>query len=339
MKFKFYFLFFSILFFSCQTKKSKPHIQSGIAFTIDSKAYSYKDVDATVRQELFDELNRIYSIRKIAIDFMIQKEILKIEAKAKNISTDDLLDSLYKKKITDANRIKYIKENDYTEGIPILEKGYQTYDIKSKKGKRVLLERLKKTILHEYIDSLKTVYNINIYLKPPTSPTIKIKNLMTYYKGNLDSNITFLQISDLECEMCREYAPIFNELYQKYKDSVRFGFTQFGSYTSLSAIALESSGKQGKFWEMYDSIAFTKNLPEKIDLLKIAKNIDLNLEQFNFDLESENIKTALKDNFSKLDAAGIYGTPTIMINNKLIYNSSSIEDIEKILIEEIKNNH
>jgi|TARA_B110000902_G_C14257349_1_gene568448 predicted DsbA family dithiol-disulfide isomerase len=336
MKFKFYFLFFSILFFSCKTKKSKPHIQSGVAFTIDSKAYSYKDVDTTVRQELFDELNRIYSIRKIAIDFMIQKEILKIEAKAKNISTDDLLDSLYENKATDANVIKYIKKNDYTEGIPLLEKGYSTFSIKSEKGKRILLERFKKTILLEYVDSLKSVHKINFYIKPPASPFIKIENLMTYYKGNLDSKVTFLQISDLECEMCREYAPIFNELYQKYKDSVRFGFTQFGSYTSLSARALESSGRQGKFWEMYDSIAFTKYLPEKTDLLKVAKNINLNLEQFNTDLESENIKTALEDNFSKLNTAGIYGTPTIMINNKLIYNSSSIKDIEKMLIEEIK---
>jgi protein-disulfide isomerase len=340
MKFKFYLLFFSVLFFNCKPKKDKIKNQNyqKIAFTINSQTYYCKDIDATVRQELFDELNRIHSIRKIAADFMIQKEILKIEAKTKNISTDNLLDNLYNKKITDANRIKYIKENDYTEGIPILEKGYQTYDIKSKKGKRVLLERLKKTILLEYIDSLKAVYNINIYLNPPTSPTIKIKNLMTYYKGNLDSKVTFLQISDLECEMCREYAPLFNELYEKYKDSVRFGFTQFGSYTSLSAMALESSGKQDKFWEMYDALAFTKYLPEKIDLLRIAKDIDLNLEQFNSDLESENIKIALKNNFSKLDAAGIYGTPTIMINNKLIYNSSSIDDIEEMLIEEINKN-
>jgi protein-disulfide isomerase len=220
-----------------------------------------------------------------------------------------------------------------------LGRGLVAYDSESKKGKELILKRFKYDILNQYVDSLKTKYNIKILLKPPNSPVIKINDLITYYKGNLDSNITFLQISDLECEMCREYAPIFNELYQKYKDSVRFGFTQFGSYTSLSAIALESSGKQGKFWEMYDSIAFTKYLPEKTDLLKVAKNIDLNLEQFNTVLESENIKTALEDNFSKLNTAGIYGTPTIMINNKLIYNFSLIEDIEKMLIEEIKNNH
>jgi predicted DsbA family dithiol-disulfide isomerase len=135
--------------------------------------------------------------------------------------------------------------------------------------------------------------------------------------------------------MCRKYAPTFNELYKKYKKDVRFAFTQYGSYTSLSARALQSAGNQGKFWEMYDSIAYSKYLPEKEDILKIAQNIQLNLTQFNNEIEVT--KKALEDNFSKLNAAGIYGTPTIMINNKLIYNSSSMNDIEKVLIEEIKN--
>lgn len=276
-------LSYCILLFSCNTKKNKDLTLTNVAFTIDSVAYLYKDIDATVRQELFDELNRIYSIRKIASDFMIQEKLLEAEAKSNNISVDSLLRKLYKKKITNNSILKFIQNNNIQNEISLLERSYTSYNIKSDKGQKVLIERFKKVILREYIDSLKNVHKINFYLKPPISPTIKIKNLMTYYKGNLDSKVTFLQISDLECEMCREYAPIFNELYQKYKDSVRFGFTQFGSYTSLSAIALESSGKQGKFWEMYDSIAFTKNLPEKIDILKIAKNIDLNLEQFNSD--------------------------------------------------------
>mgnify|MGYP000347889160 CR=1 FL=1 len=340
MKFKLqiYLLSFSILFISCNTKKNKNLTYSNIAFTIDSETYSYKDIDSTVRQELFDELNRIYSIRKIASDFMIQQKLLKTVAKSKNISVDILLEKLYKKKITDNSILKFIQQNNIQDAISVLERNYTSYDIKSDNGQKVLIDRFKKVILREYIDSLKTTRKINFYLKPPTSPIIKVENLMTYYKGNLDSKTTFLQISDLECEMCREYAPIFNELYKKYKSSVRFGFTQFGSYTSLSAIALESSAKQGKFWNMYDSIAYNKDLPNEIDVLRIAKNIKLNISEFKKDIEGEDIKTALKNNFSKLDAAGIYGTPTIMINNKLVYNSSSIDDIEKMLIEEITKN-
>jgi thiol-disulfide isomerase/thioredoxin len=332
----FYFVFLVSFFFSCETKKIKKHNSPKIAFTIDSIYFSYNDLDKTVRQELFDELNRIYSIRKIAADFMIHKKLLELEAKSKNILTDQLLKKLYKKKVTDSNLLKFVQKKDYQEGIPVLERSYTSYNIDSNKGKSLLLERFKEETLRQYLDSLKTVYKIDIFLKRPVSPTIKIENLMTYYKGNLNSKITFLQISDLECEMCREYAPIFNELYKKYKNSVRFGFTQFGSYTSLSAIALESSAKQGKFWEMYDSIAYSKDLPNELDVLRIAKNIKLNMPEFKKDIGSKSLKTALKNNFSKLDAAGIYGTPTIMINDKLVYNSSSINDIEKMLIEEIK---
>ena len=41
------------------------------------------------------------------------------------------------------------------------------------------------------------------------------------------------------------------------------------------------------------------------------------------------------DNLLKLESAGIYGTPTIMINNQLVFNSTSLDEIEKMLKEEI----
>lgn len=174
-------LSYCILLFSCNTKKNKDLTLTNVAFTIDSVAYLYKDIDATVRQELFDELNRIYSIRKIASDFMIQEKLLEAEAKSNNISVDSLLRKLYKKKITNNSILKFIQNNNIQNEISLLERSYTSYNIKSDKGQKVLIERFKKVILREYIDSLKNVHKINFYLKPPISPTIKIKNLMTYY--------------------------------------------------------------------------------------------------------------------------------------------------------------
>jgi len=326
-----------VFLFSCSSKQVEKQQKQKLALKIDSISIFYKDLDAMVRQELFDELNRIYTIRKIAAQVLVQEKLLVLEAKKNTVSEEKLLERLYEKKITPVSLSKFIAINNYTNNVTALERGLSSYDSNSKKGKELILQRFKNSVLQQYVDSLKTVYNVTNFLKPPIPSIVKIKDLATYYKGNLDSNITFLQISDLECEMCRKYAPTFNELYKKYKKDVRFAFTQYGSYASLSARALQSAGNQGKFWEMYDSIAYSKYLPEKEDILKIAQNIQLNLTQFNNEIESEVTKKALEDNFSKLNAVGIYGTPTIMINNKLIYNSSSMNDIEKVLIEEIKN--
>ena len=328
----------SVFLLSCSSKQVKKQQTQKLALKIDSISISYKDLDAIVRQELFDELNRIYTIRKTAAQVIIQEKLLALEAKKNTITVEELLEKLYKKKITPISLSKFIAINDYKNSVTALERGLASYDASSEKGEQLIEERFKNGILQQYIDSLKKVYNVAVFLKPPSSPVVKIKNLMTYYKGNLDAKVTFLQISDLECDMCRKYAPIFQELYEKYKDKVRFGFTQFGSYTSLSAIAAESAAKQGKFWEMHDAIAFNKTLPELEDIKTIAKGLGLDMDAFEKDLNSLEIKEALKENFSKLDAAGIYGTPTIMINNKLIYNSSSVEDIEKMLTEEIKKN-
>jgi protein-disulfide isomerase len=333
-------LFLFTVLTSCLSEKKeiKGFPSKKNAIEIDSITVTYTELDSKIRQELFDELNRIYTIRKVAAEEIINDKVLELEAIKNKIDVSELTKNLYTSKINKTALNLFIKRNQYATKINALGRGLVAYDSKSKKGKELILQRFKYYILNQYVDSLKTKYNVKVLLKPPNSPVIKINDLITYYKGNLDSNITFLQISDLECEMCREYAPIFNELYIKYKKDVRFAFTQYGSHTSLSARALQSAGNQSKFWQMYDSIAYSKYLPEKDDILKIAQNIELNLTQFNYEIESEVTKAALEDNFSKLNTAGIYGTPTIMINNKLIYNSSSIQDIEKMLIEEIKKN-
>ena len=334
-------LFLLTILTSCLSEKKeiKSFPSKKNAIEIDSITVTYTELDSKIRQELFDELNRIYTIRKVASEEIVKDKVLELEATKNKIDVSKLTQNLYLSKINKTSLDLFIKRNQYETKINALERGLIAYASESKKGKELILQRFKYYILNQYVDSLKTKYNVKTLLKPPNSPVIKINDLITYYKGNLDSNITFLQISDLECEMCREYAPIFNDLYLKYKKDVRFAFTQYGSHTSLSARALQSAGNQGKFWEMYDSIAYNKKLPQKEDILKIAQNIQLNLTQFNNEIESEVTKTALEDNFLKLNTAGIYGTPTIMINNKLIYKSSSIEDIEKMLIEEIKNTH
>ena len=134
--------------------------------------------------------------------------------------------------------------------------------------------------------------------------------------------------------MCREFNPIFDSIYSKYKAQVCFGYTNFGSYVTLSSMAAESAAKQGKFWEMHDSLFSASLLPDTTDLFRIASKINLNIEEFKKDLYDKNLATNIESNLFTLKNAGIYATPTIMMNNKLIFNSSSIYEIEqKLLIE------
>ena len=302
---------------------------------IDSIPIYYDEIDSKVRQELFDQLNRIYTIRRITLEEKISEELIKLEATKLNVSVDSLLNLLYKRKINENNINQYLEVNGFNGKIPELRKNLLFHDINSDVGQNVLIKRFKRYILSQYTDSLAEAHEISVLLKPPISPVIKIDDLLVHYRGNLKSNITLLEISDFDCDMCRENRHVLDQLFAKYQEEIRFGFTHFGSYVSISAIASECAANQGKFWEMHDTIFNSKQIPDTTDLFQFALDMQLDMNAFNENFHDSGLVDKIEYNLYKLESAGIYGTPTIMINNRLIFNSASLEDIENMLQSEI----
>lgn len=335
---KIYIIFFTVILTSCNPNKKRNVIyeESNIVAYIDSVPISFEEIDDLCRQELFDELSRIHLIRKITLAEVIKDKIIELEAQKLNVTVENLKNSLFKKKINDENLDRYAKSANYIDKIPELRETYVVHDIKSAKGQEILIGKYKEYLLNQYIDSLKELHQIKISLKPPTPPKITLDNLIVHYKGNLGSPVTFLIISDFDCSMCREHNVLFEHLYSIYKDKVRFGFTHYSSYVSHSAIASECANNQSKFWEMHDSIFNSTYIPDSLALFRMAKNLKLDMNAFSNDFTNNDLSEKIKENLLRLESAGIYGTPTIMINNHLIFDSTSIDEIEKMLKEEIE---
>lgn len=327
-------IFFCVL--SCNRVKIHDNEKKNESMAhIDSIPVTYEEVDELIKQELYDELSRIYLIRKVALDQVIKEKILLLEAQKRNITFETLKEQVYFNKINPNSLEKFALANNCTEVIDELRETIVSHKIKSTKGIEILTSRFKDYLLNHFTDSLKKAHQITISLKPPKSPTIKLDNLVVHYQGNLKAEVTFLIISDFDCSMCREENPIFEKLYSKYKGKVRFGFTHYSSYVSNSAIASECAANQGKFWEMHDSIFKPKMIPDSVALFRMAKNLQLDMSRFATDYRKKDLSENIKANLYKLESAGVYGTPTIMINNQLIFNSTSINEIEKMLKEEI----
>jgi protein-disulfide isomerase len=62
------------------------------------------------------------------------------------------------------------------------------------------------------------------------------------------------------------------------------------------------------------------------------------MNKFNNDFFEGKLSPKILKNIHDVKSTGIYGTPTILINNRMIFNSSSVNEIIKILEEEIKRN-
>lgn len=315
-----------LIFFSCQKKKEK-HIDQ-IAALVGTEQITLNEIDSKVSQELFDQLNRIHFIREMALKELIKDKLLKLESKKQGISMDSLLNRVYKEKIDNKTIAAYLTRNNFTNTVPEFKNELKNYSIDSEKGKSIIMGRVKEKVLADYVDSLKSDVNIVKKLLPPVSQYIKLNNSLIHYRGNTQSDITVLEISDFDCEMCREHYPVMKEIYNKYKDKVRFGFTHYGSYVTPSSLASEAAFKQDRFWEMRDSLFMQSKVPDSLLIFNIAKNMNLNLIDFYNDFNNNNLNSLIEKNMLDINSSGIYGTPTILINNRLVYNSSSKDEIE-----------
>ena len=328
-----------VLIISCGNKKdnSKKIKEKIIAAKIGSITITQKEVDYFVKQKLYDELNRIHLIREVALNKIIENKIIESQAKNNNISVDKLINDLYLKKKNKLSLKQFVVDNEYDKnGINTIEKNLVNYDITSEKGNNLLLEKFKFFILSKYIDSLKTRSDIKIFMKPPIPPKVEIDQSLVHLYGNISSKITFIEVSDFECDMCREYNHIFKQLFDKYKDDVAFGFVNYGSYVSKPAIASEIAGMQGKFWEMKELLFKENEYSTYSEIESLALRLNLDIEKFKKDFNNINLENKLKKSYDLIHKSGIYGTPTILINYRIMHNSSSMEELESFLMKKIE---
>jgi len=324
---------FSLLIIvSCKNETKTNSDYNGIAGYIGETPVPLTEIDKMAQQELYDELYRIYIIRKTAFREYAKQYMLKEEARRYGLNKDEYLKKYFSGRINEESVKKYISENNITT-FPELKRGLKYYDVNSNEGKQMAEESYKIYLEKKLVDSLYTVYKPKMIIEAPVPPRIELSNIYTHFRGNADASVTVLEISDMECSKCREYYPVYAKLYNKYKDKVKFGYIHYGSYVTLSSLATEAAGKQGKFWEMKEAIYKMENLPDTNRILSIAKQLNLNMSTFINDLNNPDIEEKLNYSFKLIKYYGIYATPTILVNGKPVFDSSSETEIEKAINE------
>ena len=89
-----------------------------------------------------------------------------------------------------------------------------------------------------------------------------------------------------------------------------------------AAKAAAAAGKQGKFWEMHDTL-FQNNTQLTPDKLKeYAGKIGLDVARWEKDYNSPEIEQEIKKDMADGQAADVTGTPTFFLNGKRVTNRS-----------------
>lgn len=155
-----------------------------------------------------------------------------------------------------------------------------------------------------------------------------------------------VEYSDFQCPACGA----FNELLSSFEASnsanadipkkVTLVFRHFPLYqihenAKETAYAVEAAGKQGKFFEMADLVfkeqaSLTDNPNTAAFLSEKARQAGLDIDQFNKDRASDEVKNKVNADLAQGERAGIKATPTFFLDGKKLTITSAQDFIRTL---------
>ena len=160
-------------------------------------------------------------------------------------------------------------------------------------------------------------------LKPPVSDRDHIQ-------GNPNATVELVEYGDYQCPHCGAAYPIIKAIQKAMGDKLKFVFRNFPLAESHpnatnAAIATEAAAAQGKFWEMHDAVFEHQRDLSDAALVKLAKQIGLDVERFENDFDRTATQDKVETDFESGVRSGVNGTPAFFVNGKK-YNDSWDED-------------
>jgi protein-disulfide isomerase len=137
-----------------------------------------------------------------------------------------------------------------------------------------------------------------------------------------------IEYADFECPFCAALHGRLTAL------EVRIAFRHFPVRSSHprawpAACAAEAAGRQGRFWEMHDSLMKDQARLEDPHLWSRAQRLGLDLEQFDADRRSEPVRERVQRDFRTGIRSGVVTTPTLFLLAEAGGERVEIEALER----------
>ena len=145
-----------------------------------------------------------------------------------------------------------------------------------------------KSILPRILDKLEIIEEQNV-----------IKNIALYYKdlvkndnlflGNKNGKEVIIEFFDYNCGYCKRSFPEIMELVSENKDIkiILKELPVLGESSILASKASIASQKQDKYFEFHQELINFSGIISLIDIKKISKELGINFEQLQRDMNSE----------------------------------------------------
>jgi protein-disulfide isomerase len=331
----------------CQTRSaaaSGSEKTRGILATVDGRTISQEATDSAVdqqlyslREQLYSLQEKIYNLRKSALDRLIDRTILELEASRRRLSVEDLRNQLTPGKTE-------VKQSE-------VDKAYAEHrgtfasvsEDEAKLRIRMDLETAAKLEAYKgAVAALKQKANIEIFLSAPVPPILAI-NAGGPSKGGDNAPITIVEFADFECPYCAKASGVLKQVLETYGREVKLVFKHMPlamhQHAFKAAQASVCAANQGRFWEYHDLLFEGAGDLSVESLRKYARDLGLKAEAFDACMNSGSSSEAVNEDLAEARRVGVQGTPSFFINGRYLRDASGLEDFKAAINKELAKDH
>lgn len=163
--------------------------------------------------------------------------------------------------------------------------------------------------------------------------------------GNASASATLIEYSDFQCPACASYHSLVNQLKDDLGENLQIVYRHFPlrsihDHAQLAAQASEAAANQDMFWQMHDLLfenqAFWSTLEDPTEtFLDYASELELDIDQFNADLNSQEVEEKVNTDYQSAIQAGVNSTPTFFLNGKKLSNPATYETFKSLIEAEL----
>lgn len=264
-----------------------------------------------------------YLNERKALEELIDNRLLADEARKRNISLDQLLDTEVYKGVKDPTE----------DQLEVYYEGLDTQDSFASVRDDVLqhIRELRRTKARAaFVEQLRKQAQINIMLMPPSAHVDVAK---AYTHGDSNAPVVLVEFADYQCPYCQKVNPQIQQLKKEYGDNLTVIFKDFPlpmhHSSEKAAEASRCAGEQGKFWEYHDVLFYSKEI--EVDALKEhARVLKLDGDRFDTCLDSGAQAAAVKKDLDEAKSLGLTGTPSFFVNGHFfsgVVDYAALKDI------------
>lgn len=154
--------------------------------------------------------------------------------------------------------------------------------------------------------------------------------------GRTDARVTITQFSDFQCPYCRMLAERLDVIRNEYGAEVAVVYRHFPlrghPYAAAAARASECAAAQGRFWAFHDVLFANQDSIGTLEWMRFASDAKVSdLETFANCIANSDVEPAIARDMLAGRGLGVRGTPTFLVNDRLIRGAVSLEDLRELV--------